>query len=155
MHLDNQHWWNIFFTLVFLLMITSGIWTLLMYGYRTPESITVFEFVVLVLATLRLTRLVLHDKVSAFVRDQFYDRNMVGHLVKPQKGIRRTLADLLSCPWCFGMWAGAVVVFFFLLSPLSYYVIIFFAIAGAATLIQILGNLIGWHAEKAKQDVEG
>lgn len=135
-------------------MVLGGMYLLDQYGYRSVESITVFEFFILTLATLRLTRLVVYDRVSAFVRDQFHDTNLIGNMIKPKRGVRRTIADLLSCPWCFGMWSGAVVVFCFFFTPLAYYPVLFFAIAGAATLLQILGNWIGWSAERAKQDAE-
>jgi hypothetical protein len=75
-------------------------------------------------------------------------------LVKPARGPRRTLADLLSCPWCFGMWAAGTVAFFYLLTPYAFFVVLMLAIGALGTLLQLLANMIGWKAEQLKYDVE-
>ena len=75
-------------------------------------------------------------------------------LEKPKSGPRRTLADLLSCPWCFGIWAAATVVFFYELTPYAYYPILMLAIAGAGTFLQLAANMVGWKAEQLKHDTE-
>lgn len=126
---------------------------------RIPYAeLTLVDFVLITLATWRVIRLFVYDAITKFFREQFYDLKKVGKgytLEKPKFGPRRTMADLLSCPWCIGMWAAATVTFFYLLTPYAYYVTIFLAISAVATFLQILTNMIGWQAEKLKNEVEG
>jgi hypothetical protein len=92
------------------------------------------------------------------LREQFYDVKKIGKgytLVKPATGPRRTLADLFSCPWCFGLWATASVTFFYLITPYAYFFVLFLALASVASFFQVLTNMIGWQAEKLKDEMEG
>lgn len=117
---------------------------------------TLMEFLILSLATLRMTRLFVYDKITAFIREQFYDvveTKTKRYLEKPVRGPRRTLADLFSCVWCFGMWSAATLTFFYYLTPYAYFPILFFAISGAGSLLQLLANMIGWRAEQLKGEV--
>jgi hypothetical protein len=158
MRITDQYFWNVVFSLVFLLFVFMG--TIILEGeaYRTYDSLRPLDLVLITLASFRLIRLVLHDKITAFFREQFYDA-MPGKggfvLIKPEKGPRRTIADLLSCPWCFGVWAAATVTFFYLLTPYALFPVLLLAIAAVASMLQIIANLIGWKAEQLKQDVEG
>jgi hypothetical protein len=157
MRITDQYFWNIVFGALFLSLITSGV--IILEG--NPESalheLTPFEFFLLALATFRLTRLFVYDKITAFFREQFYDAKVTKTAVtlqKPPHGPRRTLAELLSCPWCIGMWAGATVVFFYALTPYAWYPIVMLAVASVGTLMQLLANMIGWQAEHLKNSVE-
>ncbi len=119
--------------------------------------LTAFDFVLMALATSRLTRLFVYDKITAFFREQFWDAvdTRGGYVLeKPVGGPRRTVADLLSCPWCVGVWAAATVSFFYLLTPYAFFPILFLALSTVSTLLQLIANLIGWKAEQAKQEVE-
>lgn len=125
---------------------------------RPLEEPTMMQFLILSLATFRLTRLMVYDKITAFFREQFWDVVEVRGkrvLEKPQRGPRRTIADLLSCPWCIGMWMGATVVFFYHLTLFAWFPIMFLAVAGLGSLLQIATNLLGWRAEQARLDTEG
>jgi hypothetical protein len=134
-----------------------GIIVLQTEAYKTPESLTVLDIVLITLASFRMIRLFVYDKITAFFREQFWDAKQTKThvtLTKPSHGPRRTLADLLSCPWCFGMWAGAFVTFCYLLTPYAFYPVLFMAVGGLASLIQISANLIGWRAEQGKREIE-
>jgi hypothetical protein len=121
---------------------------------RLPlAELTLTDFVLITLASWRLTRLFVYDMITKFIREQFLDVVKVGRqfaLEKPKTGPRRTLADLLGCPWCFGVWATALVSFFYLLSEWFVYVTIVLALSAVATFLQLLTNLIGHQAEYAK-----
>jgi len=109
------------------------------------------------LATWRLVRLFVYDNITKFIREQFYDVVKAGRgyrLEKPKAGPRRTLADLFSCPWCFGVWAGAFVVFCYLLTEYAFYPVLLLAISAVATYLQLLANLTGHKAEQLKRENE-
>lgn len=155
MRFTDQYFWNIVFMAFFLSIVTTGVLILEGDPEGALHDISLFEFVLLSLASFRLTRLVVYDKITAFFREQFYNAKTLKKSVileKPISGPRRTLADLLSCPWCFGMWAGATVVFFYELSPYAYYPILMLAISGVGTMLQLAANLVGWKAEQLKGD---
>ncbi len=121
---------------------------------RVPlTELELVDFVLITLASWRLTRLFVYDMVTKFVREQFLDVVKVGRkfaLEKPKTGPRRTLADLFGCPWCFGVWATALMSFLYLISEWFYYVTIILALSAVATFLQILTNLVGHKAEELK-----
>ena len=156
--ITDQYFWNVVFGLFFLLLTVMGA-IILQTESRIPfDKLTLTDFTLITLASWRLIRLFVYDNITKFIREQFYDVKKVGKgftLVKPVTGPRRTLADLFSCPWCFGVWSAASVTFFYLVSPFSYYFVLFLAISAVATFLQLLTNMIGWQAEKLKAEAEG
>jgi hypothetical protein len=156
--ITEQYFWQAVFSGFFLLLVFMGI-VILDTESRIPlADLTLIDLTLVTLATWRLTRLFVYDTITKFIREQFADvvKEIDGYvLIKPKRGPRRTLYELFNCPWCFGVWAAATVLFFYLLTPLAVYPVLFLAIAGVASFLQLLANLVGWHAEKAKRDVEG
>ncbi len=157
MRFSDQYIWNFLFSLLFICLLGYYYVLLDTYGYRSIESLTVFDLAIISLAAYRLIRLFVYDKIAAFFREQFFDAIMVDGeeiVMKPAGGVRRTIADLLSCPWCFGIWASATTIFFYLLTPYALFLIYALALASVASMLQITGNLIGWKAEELKKNVE-
>jgi hypothetical protein len=153
----DQYFWNFVFSVFFLIMVVMG--AIILEGEtRIPfEEISLTDYVLMSLATWRLTRLFVSDAITKFVREQFWDVVKVGKglaLEKPKFGPRRTLADLFSCPWCFGMWAAATVIFFYLLTPFAIFPIMLLAIGAVGSFLQILSNLVGNKAEQLKNQNE-
>ncbi len=157
MRITDQYFWNIVFTVFFLILIGMGSIILEGEAAMRMRELKVHEYMLIALATFRLTRLFVYDKITAFFREQFFDvvetKNGLT-LTKPGYGPRRTLADLVTCPWCFGMWASATVIFFYLLTPYAYFPVLVLALGGIGSLLQIVANMIGWKAEQLKADVE-
>lgn len=155
---NNQGIWNFIFSVFFVIVFGVCLWLLIRVNGRLPTSINLFDFVLLILATFRLTRLFVYDKITKFVRDWFLDERELttsaGDVLflreKPLDGPRRTMADLLSCPWCTAAWFAPMVTFFYFLTPSAWFVILVLAIAGAASSIQVLANMVGWRAEMLK-----
>ncbi|WP_404449375.1 DUF1360 domain-containing protein [Sutcliffiella horikoshii] len=104
-----------------------------------------FWFLLLGLASFRVTRLIVLDKIAGFIRRPFMEeveeKNDQGELeeyiIIKGKGLRRWIGDLLSCYWCTGVW---VTTGLFLL--VSFYpfagkpVLIIFAAAGIAGILE-------------------
>ena len=152
--ITDQYIWNFIFTIFFIVLVVMGV-IILDTESRIPyEELTLVDFVLITLASWRVTRLMVYDNVTKFFREQFWDVKEVGKgyvLKKPGGGPRRTLADLLSCPWCFGVWSAAMVTFVYLLTPAAVYPVIFLAIATVSTFLQLLANLVGHKAEQLKR----
>jgi hypothetical protein len=159
MRITDQYLWNVIFGIFFLSLLSMGMIILSSEGYLNRENLTLADVAIMTLASFRLTRLFVYDSITKFFREQFCDvetkRGGKAQLVRPAYGPRRTLNDLLSCPWCFGLWAASTIAFFYMLTPMAYFPTLVLAIAGVATLLQITANLIGHKAEKAKIEVGG
>jgi hypothetical protein len=157
MRITDQYFWNVVFLVFFFGLIFMAVVILESETIKPYDELALIDFALITLASFRVIRLVVYDKIFAFFREQFYDvTEYKGSVifVKPESGPRRTLADLLSCPWCFGVWATAMVSFFYLLTPYAFFPILLLALSAIASLAQIFANLIGWKAEQAKLDVE-
>ncbi|MDE2212960.1 MAG: DUF1360 domain-containing protein [Patescibacteria group bacterium] len=109
------------------------------------------------LAVLRITRLLVYDKITRFAREWFLQKRTVVEngkefieLKEFQKGFRHTIHDLLQCPWCVAVWASLVVVFCYFEFTWSWYVIFMLAVAGVGSFLQVSANAIGWYAEAKK-----
>lgn len=138
-------YWNTVFGLVFAGLVLSGMAYLMERGLLV-RSLPLGDFALIALATFRLIRLVSYDVMTAFLREPLR--------YAPQGTFLGTLSSLLNCPWCTGIWLSALVVFAYFASPLSWFPILILAIAGVASLLQLLSNLVGWHAEGEKHVVE-
>lgn len=157
MRITDQYFWNVIFTIFFITLVVMGAIIIGSEAYRLPDSLVLADYALMTLATWRLIRLFVYDTATKWLREQFYDaRKVDGGVVleKPKKGPRRTLADLFSCPWCFGVWAGALVVFLYLVSPWAYYPVLFLAISAVASFLQLLSNLVSHHAEQLKNETQ-
>lgn len=157
MRITDQYLWNIVFSLFFLALVFMGAIILESEAYTPYDELTVVDFGLIALATTRLVRLLVHDKITAFFREQFWDAKVVKTkvmLVKPERGPRRTLADLLSCQWCVGLWASAMVTFFYLLTPYAFFPTVFLALATVGTFLHALADLVSKKADLARKESE-
>lgn len=155
--ITDQYFWNFVFVLFFLAFVVMGMIILNTESRISPEGLTFFDITLITLATFRVIRLVVYDAITKFFREQFWDvkeTKMGLMLEKPVAGPRRTLADLMSCPWCIGIWAAATITFFYLWTPYSFFPVLFLAVSAVATTLQLLANMIGWQSEKLKQESE-
>ncbi len=153
LRVTDQYFWNFVFSVFFVILVIMGA-IILETESRIPlTDLAVVDYVLITLASWRLTRLFVYDAVTKFFREQFWDVKKVGkgvQLEKPRVGPRRTLADLMDCPWCFGMWATAMVIFFYLITSYAVFPVLLLALSGVATFLQLLANLVGNRAEQLK-----
>lgn len=154
--ITNQYLWNFVFAVFFIGLVTMAAIILETEARLSYAELTLIDIVLMSLATYRLIRLVINDVGTKFFREQFWDtKESRGKiiLVKPSGGPRRAIADVLSCCWCFGIWAAAMIIFFYLLTPYAQLPILILAIAGVGTWFQQLAALTGWKAEQTKNEV--
>lgn len=156
---DDQNFWNIIYSIFFLAVATGMVWSLYRIRGSLPTSIPLFDLIMIILATFRITRLFVYDKITRFLRDVFqhaeeeYTQEGVTYFRKTERtqGPLRTAYELLICPWCFSIWVALFVSFaYFLRTDIFWLPILVFAVSGAATTIQVLANMIGWKAENEK-----
>ena len=158
MRITDQYFWNFVFSVFFFILVVMGSIILETESRINLDELSTVDFVLMTLATWRLTRLFVYDNITQFIREQFFDvmKTEKGYtLEKPKVGPRRTMADLFSCPWCMGVWVAAVVIFFYLITPYATYIVMLLALSAVATFLQLLSNLIGHKAEQARIQNEG
>jgi hypothetical protein len=109
-------------------------------------KITFLNLVILSLASFRLTRLIVFDKITEFIREPFFDEmeevNEEGekelYYIPKKEGVKKFFGELLSCYWCTGIWTttGLVLLSYFI--PYFQIVIMILAIAGLAAILETI-----------------
>ncbi|NCU18924.1 DUF1360 domain-containing protein [Pallidibacillus pasinlerensis] len=114
-------------------------------------ELTVWEFVLIALATFRLTRLIVFDKITEFVRKPFIEEveeiNEHGeiefYIETKGSGLRKWIGELLSCHWCTGMWVSIFLILFYLYFPFyAQIAILILAVAAVAAIIELIIGLL-------------
>lgn len=157
MKFEEQAKWNILFSAIHIALVFLATYTLWKTG-NLPIAIPTFDFIILLLATFRLTRLFVYDHIMEWFRHFFMDQS-VGpdgsiEYFNPGVGFRASMATLLNCPWCVAVWMGLPVTFFYFYTPFAWYPLFLFGVIGAATFVQVSVNAIGWTAERQKRKVQ-
>ena len=116
-----------------------------------PSAVNSFDFLLLCLATFRITELITSDSITKFLRDPFVTRKKVRNpdgseevKVKPEgRGIKRFIGELIICPWCIGVWIGTFLSYFYILTPGPARVfLIAISVAAGGILIQLFAKLL-------------
>lgn len=99
------------------------------------------------LASFRLTRLIVMDKITSFIRKPFHeeveipddDGNISTYIKIKGSGLRAWLGELLSCYWCTGVWSSIILYFSWIFFPyITEPIIIILSIAGIAGIIETI-----------------
>lgn len=135
-------WWDIYFSVFFILLVYIAFRIIVLSG-TPPQSVSPWDAFLMMLATFRLTRLIVYDSITKWFRDFFED-------AQPYS-LTGTLKTLINCPWCMGLWFAAVVAAAYFYAPFLWFFIFVLALGGAATFVQLITNFIGWNAEYQKR----
>lgn len=158
---EDQNTWNFIFSIVFSIVFIVALYVIMQTRGGFPHSVPLFDFFLMAGAAFRITRLVVYDKITRFFREWFVakathirpDGEWI-ELIALENGVRRTIHDLLGCPWCIGFWSSIIVVFIYFVFDWGWLAILFLAVAGMGSVFQIVSNLIGWIAEKSKLETQ-
>ncbi|RHW43240.1 DUF1360 domain-containing protein [Neobacillus notoginsengisoli] len=112
------------------------------------ENFTLELLIVMGLASFRLTRIIVFDKITEFIRAPFLDEieeNGDVYVVPKPSGLKKWIGELLSCYWCTGIWASAGLLGMYVFLPkVGIAVILIFAVAAIGGIIEtIIGRLLG------------
>ena len=117
---------------------------------RLPTSIRPFDFALLGLAAARLTDIISTDQIMEWLRRPFVKMEtteIAGREVETRtgrgRGLKKVIGDLLSCPWCVGVWVAASLTYAYYLMPSVIWVfILIMAIAEIGSLLQTLSTIL-------------
>jgi hypothetical protein len=113
-------------------------------------NINILDFIILALASFRLTRLIVFDKITEFLRDPFFDEveeenddgTLEVYYLPKGTPIKKFIGELLSCYWCTGVWVSASVVVGYLQLPVVFVpIILVLAVAGLAAILESIVQL--------------
>lgn len=110
-------------------------------------NFTFLELIIISLASFRLTRLIVFDKITEFVREPFFEEAVEMNeegieeiYYVPKKGrIKGFVGELLSCYWCTGVWSAIFICLSYLLWPqIATPCLFILAVAGLAAIIETI-----------------
>ncbi len=89
---------------------------------KLPESIPAPDIALLSVATVKLSRLITKDKVTAAVRAPFTEYQEPGGPAEVKEkprgdGLHRAVGELLVCPYCIGQWVATILIAAYLWQP--------------------------------------
>jgi hypothetical protein len=145
---DNQNeqgkTWN-FWAAMFFVVCLVGLGFALDAKGITTEDFTLGRMALMVLASYRLTRILVFDKIFKLFRDFFraHQRLYIFFVIK----------EIITCPWCAGVWVALTIVAIYFLVPFGQLFIILMAISGVASFVVILVNYVGLSTEEKQFDM--
>ena len=136
--------WN-FWAAMFFILCVIGLGFGLQFKGIATEDFTLGNITLMVLATYRLTRILVFDKIFKLFRDFFrtHQRLYVFFVIK----------EIITCPWCAGVWVALTIIALYFLVPFGQLLIILLAISGIASFIVILVNFVGLSTEEKQFDM--
>ncbi|MCS0672547.1 DUF1360 domain-containing protein [Cytobacillus firmus] len=108
-------------------------------------DISPMELLIFALASFRLTRLIVFDKITEFLRKPFLEEveekdengEIEVYWVVKEGRVRGFFGELLSCYWCTGVWSTLFLyVSYYFYASLAAPVLMIFAVAGLAAIIE-------------------
>ncbi|MBN1157911.1 MAG: DUF1360 domain-containing protein [Bacteroidales bacterium] len=133
MEKPKQNAWNFASLFVyFILLILSG-FLIEKKGIDITET-SFKDLVIIMLAAYRMTRIVVFEKIFKFFRDFIR--------TKEKFAVLNTIKFIVTCPWCMGVWMSLIAVLLFFVIPYGKIIVYIMAIAGMASLIIMLANLM-------------
>jgi hypothetical protein len=124
---------------------------------KRPEQFGLKDWVLLVLATFRMSRLVAYDTVMQPYRSPVVE--VVPHdsgagdttQAKHERGFKRAIGELIACPICNGTWISAGLVYGLCQVPTyTRTLMTVMSVAGAVEILQGAFEALQWNGELAR-----
>lgn len=134
--------WNFWSAFVFFGMVVLVGYLLKKKGVDI-EEITLKEAIVIILASYRMTRIIVFEKIFKYLRDVFKRRDNLY--------VIGTLSNIITCPWCAGVWVTLIIVVFYYLIPYGILLAYVLALAGLASLVILYSNMLQMRADRKQR----
>jgi hypothetical protein len=142
---EQQNSWNFLATIFYIVCLVGLAFMFRLKGI-TKEDFKIGDIVLLSIATYRLTRILVFDKIFKFFRDFLKSRQKlyVFYVIK----------EIITCPWCAGVWVALIMTALYYLVPFGDIFTILLAIAGIASFVTVSVNFIGLSTEEKQHKVK-
>ena len=107
------------------------------------RDLTMKEAVLVILASYRMTRILVFEKILKAFRDALKRREdlyVIG-----------TIHSMVTCPWCAGVWVTLTVIVFYFLVPYGALLVYVLALAGLASMVILVSNLLHMYTERRQR----
>jgi hypothetical protein len=143
MQYPKQNLWNFSSIFIYFGFIILVGYIMKLHGLNIREIAT-RDLIILMLASYRLTRIVVFEKIFKFGRDFIRTHNRLYFF--------STIQFIVTCPWCAGVWMVLIMIIFFFLVPFGDLLAYALAIAGVASFFVQTANLMGLHIEHKQEE---
>jgi hypothetical protein len=115
-----------------------------------PQHIKILDLVLLGLATARVSDIISTDQIMEWLRRPFVkleteeiaDREVQVRTGRGH-GLKRVIGELLTCPWCVGVWVAAFLTYAYFLFPHPIWLfILIMAISEIGSIVQTLSTIL-------------
>ena len=134
--------WNFWSAFVFLGAVILVGYLLKQKGVDLTE-LTFKEALLVILASTRMTRILVFEKILKYFRDALKKRENLY--------VIGTIHSMVTCPWCAGVWVTLFVIVLYFLVPYGTVLVYVLALAGLATVVILLSNLLHMFTERKQK----
>ncbi len=107
------------------------------------RDLTMKEAVLVILATYRMTRILVFEKILKHFRDALKRRQNLY--------VIGTIHSMVTCPWCAGVWVSLIILVFYFLVPYGALLVYVLALAGLASMVILVSNLLHMYTERRQR----
>ena len=107
------------------------------------EELTLKEAILIVLASYRMTRILVFEKIFKYFRDVLKKRESL-YLIG-------TFSSIITCPWCAGVWVTLTIIVFYFLVPYGALLVYVLALAGVASIVILYSNIMHMKTESKQR----
>jgi hypothetical protein len=142
---EQQKSWNFLATLFYILCLVALGFGLKSIGV-TKEDFDIGDIVLMSIATYRLTRILVFDKIFKLFRDFLKSRDNLH--------VFYVIREIITCPWCAGVWVALIVAALYFMVPFGDIFIILLTISGIASFLVVSVNFLGLSTEEKQHKVK-
>lgn len=134
--------WN-FWSAFFFLSMMGLVGYFLRHKGIAIEEMTFKEALVVILASYRMTRILVFERIFKYFRDVLKRRENLY--------VIGTIHAMVTCPWCAGVWITLLIVVLYYLIPFGVLLVYVLALAGLASMLILLSNLLHMYTERRQR----
>jgi len=134
--------WNFWSAFVFLGAVILVGYFLKREGIEIRD-LSLKEALLIILASSRLTRILVFEKILKHFRDALKRRQ---HLY-----VLGTIHTMVTCPWCAGVWMTLIIIVFYFLIPYGELLVYVLALSGLASMMILVFNILHMFTERRQR----
>ncbi|MCP4312659.1 MAG: DUF1360 domain-containing protein [Bacteroidetes bacterium] len=107
------------------------------------RELSLKEAVLVILGSYRMTRILVFEKILKYLRNALKRRKNIY--------VIGTIHSIVTCPWCAGVWVTLIIIVFYFLIPYGTLLVYVLALAGLASMVILLSNLLHMFTEQKQR----